>query len=81
MAHLSFILHVFLVPNQENDDRGLALSHHLVVPCAKILKCVQPRYVIGQKNTMRSSVKDFSYTLELFLACCVPNLQLKYLLL
>ena len=47
----------------------------------QILKCFSIANRVAQEYSMNYPVEDISDGFELFLACCVPNLQLEHALL
>lgn len=81
MADFAFVLHVKFVAHQEQDDLGLALVHHFVVPRRQVVESFQTRDVVRQEDAVRPTVKYFGDRFERLLACRVPDLQLEHLLL
>lgn len=81
LTDFSLFLEVFLVAHQEQDDFRFALLHDFVVPRLQIVERIQPSNVVRQENAVRASVKYLGYAFKRLLTRCVPNLELKYLLL
>ena len=79
--HFSSLLHVLLVAHEEHDYIGFTLGHDLVVPIIQVGERLLPGDVVGQEDAVGTTVEYFGDTLELFLAGCVPNLELEHLLL
>ena len=78
-GHLSMLLPILLVANQNYDQVWRALSHHFRMPVSQIFKCFCTCDIVSQKDAMGPFVKDLGDWFEWLLASSVPNLQFENL--
>lgn len=78
---LSFIFQIWPIPYQVDEDVCVRMLFYLFEPLYTVLEGLLSRDVIGKEDAVCTSVEYSCYWSEGLLACCVPNLQLEYLIL
>jgi hypothetical protein len=79
-AHLPDLLHVAFVSNKYLADPGVGESLDFVHPLPDVVEGLPISHIVHDYNTMGASVVAASERAEPLLPCCVPYLQLHYLI-
>lgn len=78
-GHLSGIGHIALIADEDAGDVVGGVLLHLVHPVLNGAEALAVGDVVSHDDTVRTLIIARSDSLETFLACCVPDLQLNSL--
>lgn len=73
---LAHLLQVRLVAGEEDQDVGRALRVDLVEPVLEVFECLPGVDWEAEHDGVCVAVEDLGHRAEVFLASCVPNLEL-----
>ena len=76
-GHLTLILHVLLVRDEEDQGVRVCLVLDFVEPAVEVHEAVHARQVVREEDSVRAAIENLCDRLEALLAGRVPDLQLE----